>query len=75
MNYIVLEGVSLYLVWSLIIILLLICLCCLICVVLSDKRLFILENLLSRKNEEIKSLNRENLMYKIKCGELDINEE
>lgn len=74
MNYIVLEGVSLYLVLTLIIVLLLICLCCLICVILSDKRAFVLENLLSRRNAEIKNLNRENLMFKIKCGELDIDE-
>lgn len=74
MNYIVLEGVSLYLVLALIIILLLICLCCLICVMLSDKRVFLLENLLLRKIDEIKSLNRKNLMLKIKCGELDIDE-
>ncbi len=74
MNYIVLEGFSLYLFLVLVLILLIISLCCLICVVLSDKRLFILNNLLSRKNREIKELNRENLILKIKCGELDIDE-
>lgn len=74
MNYIVLEGVSLYLFFALIIVLLLICLSCLICVILSDKRIFVLDNLLLRKNAEIQCLNRENLILKMKYGELDIDE-
>lgn len=74
MNYIVLEGVSLYMFLALILFLLIISLCCLVCVVLSDKRLFILNNILSSKNIEIIKLNRENLILKIRCGELDIDE-
>lgn len=74
MNYIVLEGFSLYLFLALVLILLIISVCCLICVVLSDKRLFILNDLLSRKNREIIELNRENLILKIKSGELYIDE-
>ena len=75
MNYIVLEGVSLYLFLALVLFLLIISLCCLVCVVLSDKRLFILNNVLSSKNIEIIKLNRENLILKIRCGELDIDEQ
>lgn len=74
MNYIVLEGVSLYMFLALVLFLLIISLCCLVCVVLSDKRLFILNNILSSKNIEIIKLNRENLILKIRCGELEIDE-
>ncbi len=75
MNYVVLEGGSLYLVLALMILLLLIALCALVCAMLSDKRGFFLKNLLTSKNCEIKYLTRENLMLKIKCGEFDIDEE
>ena len=74
MNYIVLEGVSLYLFMVLTFLLLLISVGSLICAIISDKRGFILENLLSRKNYEIKNLIKENLMLRIKCGEFDIEE-
>ena len=74
MNYIVLEGVSLYMFLALVLFLLIISLFCLVCVVLYDKRLFILNNILSSKNIEIIKLNRENLILKIRCGELDIDE-
>lgn len=75
MNYIVLEGISLFVVIIMIIVLLIVSLCSLICVMMCDKRVFALEQTLADKNEEIKILNRENLMFKIKCGELDIDEE
>ena len=74
MNYIVLEGASLYLVVALVIILIILCLSCLAYVILCDKKNFTLENLVAVKNEEIKDLNRLNLMLKIKCGEFDIDE-
>ena len=75
MNYIVLEGISLFVVIIMIIVLLIVSLCSLIFVMMCDKRVFALEQTLADKNEEIKILNRENLMFKIKCGELDIDEE
>ena len=74
MNYIVLEGASLYWVVSLVIILIILCLSCLVYVILCDKKNFTLENLLATKNEEIRNLNRMNLMLMIKCGEFDIDE-
>lgn len=74
MNYIVLEGISLYLFLIMTMLLLLISAGCLICVVLLDKRGFFLNILLSRKNDEIKNLVKENFVLRLKSGELDIDE-
>ena len=74
MNYIVLEGVALRLVLAMIILMLLISIGCLICVILSDKRVFILENLLSREREKVNNLIKENFILKFKSGEFDIDE-
>lgn len=74
MDYIVLEGISLCLFFVFLILLLLCSIGSLICAVLSDKRGFINKLLLSRKNEEIKNLIKENFVLKLKCGEFDIDE-
>lgn len=75
MNYIVLEGISLYLFLTLVILLLLISLVSLICAVLSDKRNFILGNLLLRENNKVRNLVKENFVLKLKCGEFRVDEE
>ncbi len=74
MNYIVLEGVSLYLFIILVILLLLISVGSLICVALIDKRKFIIENMLLIEKENIRRVIRENFVLKLKCGEFDFDE-
>lgn len=74
MNYVVLEGISLYLVLTMIILTLAISIGCLICVILSDKRIFILENKLLQEKEKFNKLMKENFVLKIRCGEFDIDE-
>lgn len=75
MNYIVLEGASLYLFLALIILLVLVAVGCLICAILTDKRNYILGSLLSKENHKVKILHKENFILKLKSGEIDINEE
>ncbi len=74
MNYIVLEGISLYVFLIVIILLLLISIGCIVCAILSDKRLFVLENLLLWKNDRIRGLIKENFILRLKYGEFEINE-
>lgn len=71
MNYIVLEGVSLYLALLLIILLVAVAIVSLICAVLTDKRNFILDNLLTKENAKVKILVKENFILRLKCGEID----
>lgn len=75
MNYIVLEGISLYLFLALVIFLVLISLVSLICAVLSDRRNFIIGNLLLRENNKVRNLIKKNFVLKLKCGEFNIDEE
>lgn len=74
MNYIVLEGVSLYLFLMLVILLLLISLGSVICMMLLDKRNFVLGNLLSEEINKVRLLIKENFVLKLKCGEFDFDE-
>lgn len=74
MSYIVLEGVSLCLVLIMIVLLLVISIGCVICAILSDKRGFILEDLLLVENEKVRKLTKENFVLKLRCGEFDIDE-
>lgn len=70
MNYIVLEGVSLYLFLLLVILLLLISLGCLICAILADKRCSTINNLIKERNYWY----RQDFNNKLKRGEIDIDE-
>lgn len=74
MNYIVLEGASLYLFLTLVILMLLISIGCLLCAVLSDRRNFILGNLLMQENNKVRTLAKENFVLKLKHGEFDVDE-
>ena len=74
MNYIVLEGLSLYLVIVLMILLLIVSLGCLMCLIILDRKNFYLEELILRKDRKIKKLIQDNFILRIKCGELDIDE-
>ncbi len=74
MNYIVLEGMSFYLFFMLMILLLLISLGSIICAVLLDKRNFVLGNLLLAENNKVRQLVKENFVLKLKCGEFDFDE-
>lgn len=74
MNYIVLEGISLYLFLALVILLVLISLVSLICVVLSDRRNFILGNLLLRENAKVRNLIKENFVLRLNRGEFNVDE-
>jgi len=73
MNYIVLEGTSLYLFLLLVILLMLITLGSLICAVLSDRRNFILKNLLVNENKTVKKLMKENFVLILKSSDLNID--
>ena len=75
MNYVVLEGISLYLVLIMIVLILAISIGCVICVILSDKRGFVLENLLIKERKKVCVLVKENFVLKLKCGEFEIDEE
>lgn len=75
MNYIVLEGLTLYSFLILVVLLLIIATVSLICVVLSDKRNFVLCSLLSRENSRVRNLLKENFVLKLKYGELNVDEE
>ena len=75
MNYIVLEGISLYLFLALVILLVLISIVSLICAVLSDRHNFVLGNLLLRENNKVRNLIKENFVLKLKCGEFGVDEE
>lgn len=74
MNYIVLEGLSLYVFLVVIILILVISIGSIICAILSDKRLFVLENLLLTQNEKVRTLIKENFILRLKCGEFEIDE-
>ncbi len=75
MNYIVLEGICLYLFLALVILLVLISLVSLICAVLSDRRNFILGNLLLRENNKVRNLIKENFVLRLNYGEFNVDEE
>lgn len=74
MNYIVLEGISLYLFFILIILLLFITIVSLICVMLSDRRNFMLKGLLLKSNDRLKLMAKENFILRIRCGDLILDE-
>lgn len=74
MNYIVLEGLSLYLFFVLVVLLLLISAGSLICVAIIDKRNFALGNMLLTENNKVRQLVKENFVLKLKCGEFDFDE-
>ena len=74
MNYIVLEGTSLYLVMIMIAILMFITLGCILFVIVSDKRGFVLKSLLAKEKEKVMNLSKENFVLRLRCGEFDIDE-
>ncbi len=74
MNYIVLEGFSLYITLILILLLVLISFGCLICVIFADRRSFLMRCLIKKLAVENKLLNKANLTMKLKYGELETDE-
>lgn len=74
MNYIVLEGFSIYLIVILLILLVSISFACIICAVNADRRLFYLNEMLKTTEEKTELLNKENFRLKLKYGELNSNE-
>ena len=74
MNYIVLEGFSLYLFLILVLLLVMISLSCILIAVLADRRNYILKELLDKETYKNKHLSRVNLGLKLKCGELNIDD-
>lgn len=74
MNYIILQGVGLYLFLVLVLLMFLISLGSLFCSVISEKCNNNLNMLLSEEKEKVKFLNRENIRLKLKCGEFESNE-
>lgn len=74
MNFIILEGMSLYLFLILLALMLLICLGSLVCTILADKKIHLLNNLLKTEEQKVAYLNQENLKIKLKYGELEQGE-
>lgn len=74
MNYIVLEGIGLWITLFIITVMLIISLVSLICVVLADKKIFVLETLLRKENEKVKFLLKKNFILQLISGEFDIDE-
>lgn len=75
MNYIVLEGFSLYITLILIFVLVMISFGCLICVIFADRRCFLMRRMIKRLTAENKLLNKANLSLKLRYGELETDEE
>ena len=71
MNYIILEGIGLYLFLVLVILMFLISLFSLFCSVVAEKCNSELNDLLLEEKDKVKRLVRENFRLKVKCGEFD----
>ena len=74
MNYIVLEGISLWLVLFIIVLMLIISFISILCAVLADKRIFTLESLLYEESEKVRYLIKKNFILQLKSGEFDVND-
>lgn len=75
MNYIVLEGVSLYIFLILLLLLVLITVWSLIFVVITDRKNFVLGELFMKEHKKVRILVKENFILKLRYGEIDIDEE
>ena len=73
-NYILLEGIEMYVFLFLIIVLTLISLIGLIAAINSDNKADKLKTLLYEEREKTITLNRENMRLKLKYGELKVGE-
>ena len=71
MNYIVLEGSSLYFSLVLVFLLVLLSIGCLLYAILADKRNFANSEMLKREMEKNQILIRANMKLKLKYGEFD----
>ena len=71
MNYIVLEGFSLYFSLVLVFLLVLLSIGCLLYAILADKRNFANSEMLKREMEKNQILIRVNMKLKLKYGEFD----
>ena len=71
MNYIVLEGFSLYFSLVLVFLLVLLSIGCLLYAILADKRNFANSEMLKREMEKNQILIRANMILKLKYGEFD----
>ncbi len=74
MNYIVLEGFSLYVFLTLILLLVVISFVSIICAIAADKRLFMLSELLKEEIDKSHQLFKANFILKLKHGELDTDD-
>lgn len=75
MNYIVLEGVSLYLFLILLLLLIVIAVLSLVFAVMADRKNFVLGKLFMKEHKKVKILVKENFILKLRCGEIDVDEE
>ncbi len=71
---IILEGLSLYLVIIMIILLLIVSLFSIVWAVLSNKRIFSLKTLLYRERKNVRCLIRKNFVLQLRNGEIDIDD-
>lgn len=74
MNYVELEGISLYALIFMIILLVLISFASIFSVVLSKVENAKLTTLLLTENNKVKMILKKNFKLKIKCGELNVDE-
>lgn len=74
MNLIILEGMNLCLFLILLGLMMLISIGSLICAMIADKKIILLNSLLIKEKENVRFLNKENLKFKLKYGELEQDE-
>lgn len=74
MNYMVIEGIGLYLFLALLLALVLLSVACLICAAYADRRNLILWELLKCETLKNKMLSKANFKLKLKYGELSTDD-
>ena len=75
MNYFVLEGIGLYALYAVLVLLVTVAIGSIICVIITDRRNLMLEQLLLKEKEKVRFLHRENFILKLKSGEINFDEE
>ena len=74
MNYIILEGITLYIFLIITLLQFLISIGCIICATMSQRRESVIKNLFLNEKEKLVYLEKENFLLRLKSGEFDIDE-
>lgn len=75
MNYIVLEGMALYALYMALVLFALVAIGGIVCALVTERRNFLLEEKLLKEKGKVRFLYKENFILKLKCGEIDFDEE